>query len=132
MGEEKGGMAVKASVEKTIDSQYIQQHLANERTFLAWIRTAITVIGIGFLVTNFHYYRGGNLSGAEHLIITSIGILSVLFGIGTILVGTKSYLKKVETINRQQFKSAKMSLVALAIGMVFIFSLILIVSYFLF
>jgi putative membrane protein len=26
----------------------VQQHLANERTYLAWIRTAITVIGLGF------------------------------------------------------------------------------------
>lgn len=123
---------MKLDLEKTVDSQYIQQHLANERTFLAWIRTAITVIGIGFLVTNFHYYRSENLSGTEHQVITAIGILSIIFGIATILVGTRSYLKKVHTINAQQFKSAKMSLVALAIGMVFIFTLILIVSYFLF
>lgn len=122
---------MKLEVEKTIDSQYIQQHLANERTFLAWIRTAITVIGIGFLVTNFHYYRSENLSGAEHQLISAIGMLSILFGISTIFVGTRSYLKKVHTINTQQFKSAKMSLIALAIGMVFIFSLILFVSYFL-
>ncbi|MDF2857771.1 MAG: hypothetical protein K0Q87_3622 [Neobacillus sp.] len=33
----------------TLDSRYIQQHLANERTFLAWIRTAIAIIGVGFL-----------------------------------------------------------------------------------
>lgn len=123
---------MKLDLEKTVDSQYIQQHLANERTFLAWIRMAITVIGIGFLVMNFHYYRSENLSGAEHQLITAIGILSIIFGIATILVGTRSYLKKVHTINSQQFKSAKMSLVALAIGMVFIFTLILIVSYFLF
>lgn len=122
---------MKIEVEKTIDSQYIQQHLANERTFLAWIRTAITVIGIGFLVTNFHYYRSENVSGADHQLISAIGMLSILFGISTILVGTRSYLKKVHTINTQQFKSAKMSLIALAIGMVFIFSLILFVSYFL-
>lgn len=83
-------------------------------------------------MTNFHYYRSENLSGAEHQLITAIGILSIIFGIATILVGTRSYLKKVHTINSQQFKSAKMSLVALAIGMVFIFTLILIVSYFLF
>lgn len=28
-------------------------HLANERTFLAWIRTAITIIGLGFVVARF-------------------------------------------------------------------------------
>jgi putative membrane protein len=28
-------------------------HLANERTFLAWIRTALTIIGLGFVVAKF-------------------------------------------------------------------------------
>ncbi|HLG84595.1 MAG TPA: DUF202 domain-containing protein [Bradyrhizobium sp.] len=30
-----------------------RDHAANERTFLAWIRTAVTVIGFGFLVERF-------------------------------------------------------------------------------
>ncbi|WP_153978072.1 DUF202 domain-containing protein [Paenibacillus xylanilyticus] len=33
----------------TIDSQYVQQHMANERTFLAWVRTGIAMVGVGFL-----------------------------------------------------------------------------------
>ncbi len=28
-------------------------HMANERTFLAWIRTSIAVISVGFLITRF-------------------------------------------------------------------------------
>ena len=28
-------------------------HAANERTFLAWVRTAITVMAFGFLVEKF-------------------------------------------------------------------------------
>jgi putative membrane protein len=28
----------------------IRDHLANERTFLAWVRTAVTFIGLGFAV----------------------------------------------------------------------------------
>jgi len=28
----------------------VRDHLANERTLLAWIRTALTLIGVGFLV----------------------------------------------------------------------------------
>jgi len=30
-----------------------QEYLANERTFLAWIRTAIAVISLGFVVARF-------------------------------------------------------------------------------
>lgn len=28
----------------------IRDHLANERTFLAWVRTAVTFVGLGFAV----------------------------------------------------------------------------------
>jgi putative membrane protein len=30
-----------------------QQHLANERTFLSWLRTYIALIGLGFIVARF-------------------------------------------------------------------------------
>ena len=33
--------------------QNMREHAANERTFLAWVRTSIGVVGFGFLVTRF-------------------------------------------------------------------------------
>jgi uncharacterized membrane protein YidH (DUF202 family) len=30
-----------------------QEYLANERTFLAWLRTCIAIIGLGFVVARF-------------------------------------------------------------------------------
>ena len=34
-------------------SNYLQQSLANERTFLAWVRTCIALIGLGFIIAKF-------------------------------------------------------------------------------
>jgi putative membrane protein len=33
-----------------------RDHAANERTFLAWVRTAIAIIGLGFLVERFDLF----------------------------------------------------------------------------
>jgi uncharacterized membrane protein YidH (DUF202 family) len=34
-------------------ADHSQQHLANERTFLSWLRTSIALIGLGFIVARF-------------------------------------------------------------------------------
>ncbi|KAA8477943.1 uncharacterized protein DUF202 [Arcticibacter tournemirensis] len=35
------------------ESTSVNNHLANERTFLAWIRTSIVLMGFGFVVVKF-------------------------------------------------------------------------------
>jgi inner membrane protein YidH len=49
----------------------VRDHLANERTFLAWVRTAVTFIGLGFAV--------------DQLLAPAIG--GELLGLGLILIG---------------------------------------------
>lgn len=39
--------------EKPLISKKVSDHLANERTFLAWIRTGISVMAFGFVVERF-------------------------------------------------------------------------------
>lgn len=34
-------------------SGFLQESMANERTFLAWIRTCIALIGLGFIIAKF-------------------------------------------------------------------------------
>lgn len=33
-----------------------QQYLANERTFLSWVRTSIALIGLGFIISKFSFF----------------------------------------------------------------------------
>ena len=41
------------SKDEKIKSNHLQQSLANERTFLAWVRTCIALIGLGFIIAKF-------------------------------------------------------------------------------
>jgi putative membrane protein len=104
----------------TLDSRYIQQHLANERTFLAWIRTAIAIIGVGFLVTNLHFNMKESLSPVGDLLANMIGIASVGIGIITIIMATVVYLIKINTINNQTYTASKKYIITLSVFIVVI------------
>ena len=41
---------------QTGERQHIQEHLANERTFLSWIRTSVAVLAFGFVIEKFSAY----------------------------------------------------------------------------
>ena len=99
----------------TLDSKYIQQHLANERTYLAWIRTAIAIIGVGFLVINLHFNMIESLSPVGDILANLIGIASVGIGIITIIMATVVYLIKINTINNQTYTASKKYIITLSI-----------------
>ncbi|HTT97555.1 MAG TPA: DUF202 domain-containing protein [Rhizomicrobium sp.] len=60
--------------------QNMREHAANERTFLAWVRTSIGIIGFGFLVLRFDVH-----SPFAHV---SALILIVL---GTVMIGVAAW-----------------------------------------
>ncbi|WP_156288984.1 YidH family protein [Oceanobacillus salinisoli] len=106
--------------DKSVDSKYIQQHLANERTFLAWIRTAIAIIGVGFLVTNMHFTMRYTTSEAVDYLAHVIGLASVGVGILTIILATVSYFKKHISINNQTFRTSRITLVFVGVLVIII------------
>jgi putative membrane protein len=73
-------------------------HLANERTFLAWIRTSIAMMGLGFVVVKFSIFirQISNVLGTKasfHQTGDSqrIGILLVALGTVTIVFSFLRY-----------------------------------------
>jgi putative membrane protein len=66
-------------------SPHTSDYLANERTFLAWIRTSIAVISLGFVIARFSFWLTElALSTGQHLQVQRTG-LSLPIGLGTTL-----------------------------------------------
>ena len=76
--------------------QNFSEHSANERTFLAWVRTAVAVMAFGFLVERFDLFlrvtRASYLATATILPSTrlgqSTGLALFVLGLATIAVAT--------------------------------------------
>lgn len=62
-------------------------HSANERTYLAWIRTSITIMAFGFLIEKFDLFISylGKAVGDEKKFHSSVAVEIV--GMGLFLVG---------------------------------------------
>ena len=95
--EAKGSKA-SAGGGKPSSSDTLRDHLANERTLLAWSRTGLAVIGLGFVVARFAL---GGKSVTE--LSTAFGVALVVCGAGLLAVGLRGYLRVGEAITRRDF-----------------------------
>ena len=76
-----------------------QEHLANERTFLSWVRTTIALISLGFVIARLGLWlreAGVNAPRLSHS-VSPIGI--GLMGFGTLLTVLAAW--RYDSVNRQ-------------------------------
>jgi putative membrane protein len=79
----------------------VRDHLANERTLLAWQRTALAMIGIGFLVARFAFDpAAGELAGAL------LGTVLMLGGAGVAVVGAYRFVRTEREIDSGTYRPA--------------------------
>jgi putative membrane protein len=78
-------------------------HLANERTFLAWFRTGVTLIALGL--------AGAQLltSGVAPWLVELLAVTVVSAGIGLLIVGRVRYVRSRELIDAGVFRPAGVS-----------------------
>lgn len=106
-------------------------HLANERTFLAWIRTSIALMGFGFVVVKFSLFvKQISIVLANRVMPTkgfsaTIGIALVAIGALMALLSFMRYRHiEKQLINKKYFPSFTLSLL-LTIAIVLVSILLL-------
>jgi putative membrane protein len=99
-------------------------HSANERTFLAWVRTAITVMAFGFLVERFDLFV---LLAAPSLTDRMLSLPGEKFGtkaglaliiLGTLIIATAAirFLITAKSIDSEQVRAGPGSRVDLVLA----------------
>ena len=75
----------------------LRDHLANERTFLAWMRTAIAIIALGFVVAKFglalRLEAGNHVRGETVRLGAAVGVVLVLSGMVTAVPSSVKFLQ---------------------------------------
>jgi putative membrane protein len=85
-------------------------HAANERTFLAWVRTAIAVMAFGFVIEKFDLFLryaappAAQAQIAPHggAIANAAGLAFVALGIAMIGLSTIRFVKTAKAIESEQ------------------------------
>lgn len=107
-------------------------YLANERTFLAWMRTSIGIMGFGFIVVKFSMFIkhitliiDGQISLSELSDSGVIGMLLVIIGVLTAIMALVNYQRIKKQLQTGDYSSSNPLTTFLTVGMVLI-SIILI------
>jgi inner membrane protein YidH len=115
------------------DGGKITDYLANERTYLAWLRTGIAVIALGFVVAKFALIVKElvpSAPGTSFHFSSYIGIFLVLVGGFMELVALKRFIRNQERIRVGSYQPSRfvelvMSTTIFAISVLLILYLIL-------
>lgn len=94
-------------------------HAANERTFLAWVRTGIAVVAFGFLIERFNLFllavaSSASLQAGERVRIERLsgplgrydGLALIVGGLALILVATFRFLRTGRLLDDQAMHEA--------------------------
>jgi len=92
--------AGQASDRRDLPEAAVRDHLANERTLLAWQRTALGVIAIGFLVDRFA------LEGGTTFVGSVLGVAMVLLGAAVSVVGAYRFVRTEREIDTHTYRPA--------------------------
>lgn len=105
----------------------IRDHLANERTFLAWIRTSLGIMAFGFVVVKFalfikqlSFVLGNGIMRVPHGYSFIMGISLVAFGGVIAILAFLKYLVTGRQIRQEKYQPSFILSIILAAAVLLI------------
>jgi putative membrane protein len=96
-----------------------RDHLANERTLLAWVRTGVAIIGLGFIVARFglllRELGAANSHPLPSGVSTVFGVALTVCGVIVLLLSLQRYRVVGEGIERNEYGWATRQAIALTV-----------------
>ncbi len=81
-----------------------REHLANERTLLAWVRTGVGLISVGFVVERAGVLAAGNSGSGSAVLVSEIfGLTLVALGCLTLIMGSIEFFGNRRMIREGKF-----------------------------
>jgi putative membrane protein len=105
-----------ATVDKPLN-RHISDHLANERTLLAWIRTSIAVIALGIAINRFSLFLMEinqvlpEVRSAANRHVASLGSGLVVLGIAIMVGALWHYLRVSRAIDSETYRPSTLMMV---------------------
>ncbi|MBL8575662.1 MAG: DUF202 domain-containing protein [Mesorhizobium sp.] len=97
------------TVKTTSDSHFswLRTRLSLERTLMAWVRTAVSLIGFGFTIVQF-FERLGNMQGFEPATRPQapryLGLALIAVGIAALVISVWQYRSVIGYLRSGEFK----------------------------
>lgn len=94
----------KRAPEQTNGDAEVREHLANERTLLAWVRTGVGLISIGFVIERAGVLAAASpVEGVSVAISTIFGFALAVLGCLTLVMGVFQFLRNRKRIITNTF-----------------------------
>jgi putative membrane protein len=86
---------------KRRNSDRVREHLANERTYLAWMRTAISLIGFGVVIVRVRSVQPPTIIPGNGW---KLGLIFSLVGLATVILSTYHYFAVRQDIDEDTYE----------------------------
>jgi putative membrane protein len=100
---------------KRRNSSRIRDHLANERTYLAWMRSAIALMGFGVLIARLRMFQAPVVPSPGNG--WKLGLVFSVVGLITVLLTTQHYFAVRHDIDEETYEPADRWVITFSLSM---------------